>query len=467
MRYGSGMASAPSPGSLLAVAIVVGAFGCGSNKSSPGGGDASTGGDAETDAGDDGAGPAGYPAFPADLPQVQKNQGAVLSSPVLVTVSWPGDANASTWEGFGDAIGASTYWSATTSEYGVGPATSGPSNHVRMTQALPPSLSYTDLQNFVVAAVQAAESDAGAGATDGGAPDPAWPRPTLDAHGNAQTIYSLFIAPSTNVTDPGSGQPFCVEGGLGYHDSVVVGTANVAYSVTLECAGLTDAEIEETAAHESVEAATDPFVESATLGYVGFDADHLAWDIYTGFNDELADACQNWQDSYYEESGSFPYWVQRSWSNAAASKGADPCVPAAAGTYYGMALLAGQATTVQVDLTSIGASKESTKGFAATVGQPLTFQVGYFSDASAPAWKIAYDFPSETQLFTETGSTLGNGTATVTIDKTTGANGDVANVSVTVKTKGTAGFQIMAITWDPPTMTGFAPHYLPIVLVDQ
>jgi hypothetical protein len=449
---------------VVAAAAVLGACGNSSHGSSAGPGDSGPGGDAVVaeDAGDDGSGH-GYPAFTVDAPQIRKNQGSVLASPVVVTLSWPGDTNASTWEGFGDALGASSYWSATTAEYGVAPAKSGPSNHVRMTQPLPASLSYYDVENYVIATLQGAAWDGGA--PDAGAPSPPWPAPTLDASGHSQTIYSLFIPSSTIEIEPGTGTPFCGLGGFGYHDLVTVGSTSVVFSVTLECPGQTAADLEETAAHEMVEAATNPNAGAAPLGYVGFDADHVAWDIYSQFNDELGDACQNWEDSYYQESGSFPYWVQRSWSNTSAVAGHDPCVPAAAGAYHGMTLFPSAESTVSVNATAVGGSMTSTHGFKATVGQPLTFQVGYFSDASAPPWKIAYDFPAS--LSNTMGGSLSNGKATVTIDKTSGQNGDKANVTVTVTAKGGAGFHVMAITWDPPTSKAFLPHYLPLVIVDQ
>jgi len=485
--YGSQMVSVfttspPKAGSLFLVALATALYGCGSGSSAQPAADASTpdasapetsAPDAETDAGTDA--PVAFPAFTVDYPQIVKNQGTVLGKPVIVTVTWPGDSNVSTWEAFGDGLGASDYWSATTQQYGVGAATSGPSNHVHMTQALPTSLSYTDLQTFVAAAIQAAGSDAGApeaGVADAGAdasaPNPSWPVPVKDANGNAQTIYSLFIPPAISVTDPGSGMPFCMEGALGYHDDVVVNGIPVAYSVSLECPSMAPSGIEETAAHECVEASTNPYPESKTLGYVGFDPEHLAWDLYTGFNDELADACENWADAYYQDTGSFPFWVQRSWSNAAALTGHDPCVPAPAGAYHGMTLFPSQETTLKVDLSSIGGGTSSTHGFGVSIGKPLTFQVGFFSDATTAPWTIAYDFPAQTQLFTETGAFVGNGKGTVSIDKTTGQNGDKATVTVTVTAKGDAGFHVMAITWDPPSaQSGYLPHYLPLVLVDQ
>jgi hypothetical protein len=332
-----------------------------------------------------------------------------------------------------------------------------------MTQPLPATLSYTDLQNFVVAELQQIGADAGA--PDAGAPNPSWPTPTLDGSSNVQTIYSLFIPTAINVTDPGSGASFCDEGGLGYHDQVVVNGKLIAYSVSLECQDISG--IEETAAHETVEAATNPYTESQTLGYVGFDTDHLAWDLYTGYNDELADACQNWQESYVQSTGNFPYWIQRSWSNKSALAGHDPCAPVGTTAYHGMTLMPSEETTQTLNLSSLGKSPAlKTQGFAVAVGQPTTFHVGFFSDAPTDAWTISYDFPSVLPLFSSAGS-VDNGKATVSLDTTSGQNGDVVTVTVTPSTKGSASFQVMAITWDSPSTKSYQAHYLPIVLFDQ
>jgi hypothetical protein len=460
----NGMGELVRLGVAFGAAAVLAACGSSSSGSSAGKGDASAGDDATEvgDAGDEGA--SGYPAFPVDAPQILKNGGAVLGSPVVVTITWPGEGNASTWESFGDGIGASSFWSATTAEYGVGAATSGAANHVRMTQGLPATLGYYDVSNLVMAAVQAVEPG-DAGATDAGVGGPAWPAPVLDAKGNAQTIYALYIPATTTVTDPGSGASFCAYGALGWHDEVTVNGVGIPFAVTLECPSMTLDVNEETASHELVEAATDPYMEPAPTGYSGYDAEHLAWAIYEEGYVEVADACQNWQDSYVQESGSFPYWVQLSWSNAAAKAGHDPCAPAPTTPYYGMTLFPAQESTVTVNPSAIGVSGASTKGFKATVGQPLTFQVGYYSDASAAPWKIAYDFPAS--LGGSMGGSLSNGKATVAIDQTTGQNGDKANVTVTVSEKGGGGFHVMAITWDAPSSKDFLPHYLPLVIVDE
>jgi len=244
---------------------------CGASGSAGGSGASASvidaGSDAPAAADDNGSPSSTYPAFAADMPQVRANQGTVLKAPILVTITWPSvDPNVSIWEAFGDGIGSSTFWNDTTSEYGIGLATSGAPNHVRMSDSLPPSMTYYEVQDYVVAALGGTLPDGGAseggiGAVDGGgagANGSLWPAPTSE-DGNIQTIYSLFIPASTSVTDPGSGQSFCDEGGSGYHDSVVVGGRPVAYAVTLECPSQPVASSEETASHEYVEATTNPY----------------------------------------------------------------------------------------------------------------------------------------------------------------------------------------------------------------
>jgi hypothetical protein len=57
----------------------------------------------------------------------------------------------------------------------------------------------------------------------------------------------------------------------------------------------------------------------------------------------------------------------------------------------------------------------------------------------------------------------------VSIDRTSGVNGEKAAVSVTPTVAGPLGFQLMAITWDNPVDAEaalYAPHYLPILIVN-
>lgn len=439
-----------------------------------------------------------YPAFPVDMPKVLGKQGVVLRSPVFITITWPADdPNTATWEAFGDAIGSSSFWATATAEYGVGPSTSGPENHVHMVRSLPKTMGYYDLQNFAIASLggpliavpdggaAAASMDAGADAStstntstsadpnaDDGGTDPPWPVPMTAFGGvNIQMVYAIFIPASTTVIEPGTGRSLCDEGGLSFHDSTNVGGHPIAYAVILECKSQTLAQIEASASHEYVEAATDPYAEETTRrGYDGIDSDHLAWSLYTGeFGNEVADVCENWADSYYEEASPFPYSVQRSWSNASAAAGHDPCVPAPSGSYHGMTLFPSQQSSQAVNLTAAGMGVTTTRGFRAPVGQSVTFQVGFYSDGPADPWTIGYNFPQVT-LDDPSFKPISNGTATVTIDKLSGQNGEMAYVTVTPTKAGALGFQKMAITWDAPTgaaATSYFPHYQPFVIFNQ
>src|SRR5262249_12002767 len=99
------------------------------------------------DAGDYGAVSTTYPAFGIDEPQIVKGSASAIANPVAITITWTSDPDEATYEDFGDKIGASPYWSATTSEYGVGPMISGAANHVRISTPAPSTMTYADVEN--------------------------------------------------------------------------------------------------------------------------------------------------------------------------------------------------------------------------------------------------------------------------------------------------------------------------------
>src|SRR5262249_25093756 len=115
----------------------------------------------------------------------------------------------------------------------------------------------------------------------------------------------------------------------GFHESVVVSGVSVAYSVVLVCSttSATPDEATLTFSHELIEAATDPFgtgyyVDSADYGVIPFDG-----------AGEVGDLCGAAATTPPEVG----YYVQRSWSNAAARASHSPCVPAATETYFNTA----------------------------------------------------------------------------------------------------------------------------------
>jgi hypothetical protein len=441
--------------------LVTGSFvACGGSTSSDGNGGGNPGGNNQPDSGtnpppgdnDSGAPPvvdAGpvvdhgspsktYPAFKPEVGQLINNGGDVLKHPVIVTVTWPGEADRATFEDFGDKIGATDYWKQNTSEYGVGTASSGTANHLHIATAAPAAMSDTDLDTFVA-------TNAGAPATSG------WPAPTFD------TIYILYLSPSTSLQF--GGQDACAQGVGGYHQSTTVNGAEVAYAIVPRCPlrpGQTTTILDETtmsASHELGEAATDPH-PGAKPGWVGFDDSHLAYEFFQQFASENGDACEFYKEAFYKEQAPFAFGVQRQWSNASAAAGHHPCVPVPAGAYFNTTPL--DLEDITVDLSQVqGPANQKTKGYHVKIGETKTFPIGFFSDADTGGpWSIraaesnpVFGAPKTSRL-------------KVSVDKTSGQNGEKAYVTVSVSAAGKTKAELITIVSANSTGT----HYMPILI---
>jgi len=450
----------------LVVAVVCGAsFACGGTTAptpSNGAGDDSGGGPSGASddggaAGDDadsaaeaapppdhGAPSSTYPAFLPDEGQIVNNGGLVMTTPIIVPITWNTDMAQSTFDAFVDTLGASNFWHQAVSEYGVQAATSGTDNHVHMTTPPPMTLTDSDLQNMV--------------STNAGVPTDAgvmWPAAT------DQTIYAFFLPPGTSLDIGGQGgsQDACSAGVGGYHEQVaLVGGAVTSYAVVPSCTfrpGTTATQQSTMSmSHELAEAATDPHPNDKPNGYEGFDPEHFAFDYFQQFQSEIGDACEFFQDSFYlDQEASFSYWVQRQWSNKSAAGGHDPCVPATSDPYFNVTPL--DLVDVKIDEQQLGGSAASlTRGIHVPAGQSATFQIGFFSDGpTSGPWTI--------KAVPGSGIRPSRSTPTIsaTIDKTSGQNGEKAYVTVTVKSQGAlfAG-EIVTVT----STLGGVSHYMPI-----
>jgi hypothetical protein len=414
------------------------------------GGQPDAGGDAtaETGPGDHGAPSSTYPAFTPDFARIQDQGGYVMKSPVVVAITWAADPSQSAFETFADAIGATAYWKTTTSEYGVGPATSGATNHVHVETAPPKQLQDSDLQTMVT-------TNAGNG----------WPAPTVD------TIYAFFLPPGTSLLvqgfGGGGGQDACTSGVGGYHQGVTAGGVQTAYAVVPSCSHNATPAAQETTmsmSHELVEAVTDPNPNSAA--YVGFDGDHFAFDYFQMLQAETGDACEFFRSSFYEDketSPAFDEWVQRTWSNASGAAAHDPCVPAPAGAYFNVTPLALETMALHIPAQAAmflpGNPPTSTKGIAAAVGTPVTFPVGFYSDGPTKPWTLSVAAGNPVLGTQSIIDQFNPSSLKVSVDKTSGQNGEKAYVTVTVASHGTL-FQgeIVTVT---STLDGVS-HYMPI-----
>jgi hypothetical protein len=375
-----------------------------------------------------------YPAFAPDVGQLVNQGGPQLTSAKIVTVTWSADSNASTFEAFDDQLGGSSYWETTLKEYGIGPATGGAANHVRITASPMPTIDVLDLETWLGVQIGLAGT--------GGFPayDP-------------QALYVVWIPPAIKLT--ASGADACT-GSLGtYHSEVTVGTHSVPYVFVDEaCNGsqpLVDVATE-TGAHAIAETVTDPHLYTAPA-VLGFDAPHVAWIAWAGPGAEVADVCVRFTDAYFKPA-SPPYPVQRLWSNAAAKAGHDPCGPATSDPYFNVAPQGLEMLSSVV----IGTATKAVQGlgYHLPAGATGTFEVGYFSDAptSAPIELTAVEGDGMTAPITKV--------LTLSVATGSGRNGDKDKVTVSVNPGSAAGnaFLMTLVTSVP----GLPKHYAPVLV---
>ena len=138
--------------------------------------------------------------------------------------------------------------------------------------------------------------------------------------------------------------------------------------------------------HELVEAATDPFPLSNPAFGIEDHAD-IVWAVING-GGEVGDMCAFNDDAYFVPAGS-TYMVQRSWSNAAAKKMQNPCVPYANTAPYFNSFPA-------LDMISYTSDKFMTRGLQIPLGQSRTIDVNLYSNAPTKGpWTVtAFDYDS-------------------------------------------------------------------------
>lgn len=377
----------------------------------------STGDLVDTDAGpvvDHGAPSTTYPAPHPVAPKVVSYGGSVDKAPKIVPIFFKNDALKAGLVDFASKIGASPYWKANTTEYGVGAVTSGPA--VELTTAPPATITDKGVETFLQGLFDGTHPEFGT------APDP-------------NTIYTIYFPLSTTITISGGGglgggsSTSCDAFG-GYHDSTTVGTTPLVYAVVPECAdfgGLTGIDVvTSTSSHEWLEAATDPHPTSDPA-YASVDDDHIIWAYFLG-GGEIGDMCAQDPDSFYKPTD-LGYYVQRSWSNAAAKAGHDPCVPALENTVYF------NSAPVLPDTLDMGGG--STKGVKIAVGDTKTIEVDLFSEADTGGpWTVkarSLDYS-------------GTKTLDLSLDRDSGQNGEKLYLTIKALAKSQYGMSAFMIS---------------------
>jgi len=346
-----------------------------------------------------------------DPPQVvdPAPAGPVLTTPKVQLIAYAEDTFVPDVEKFLVELTKTTTWAEQTLEYGVGALSILPTISIAGT---PPAT--LDDNSGTVTPFETTLANNLSGAS------PAW------GAADPSTIYLFVLPQGTQVNsgglccDPSSGY-------FGYHYEAPVGSSSVAYAVVCNCPSFVVApltaldDLTTTISHELDEAATNPFVTSKPA-FGQEDDPHAIW-ITGSFGGEVADMCQDPSDSNYLPPGS-TYMVQRSWSNAAARAGTNPCVPVpATGPYFNSY----PTMTDQVVLTNGSATGMSvtTTGVKIPVGQSKTIDVVLHSEApTSGPWTVSVQDLSE--YLGDTAAT------TVSLDKTSGNDGDVLHLTIKV-----------------------------------
>lgn len=375
-----------------------------------------------------------YPAFKPDIGLIVKGPGPVLTAPKIVSVVWTADPAYKTYETFCDSIGKSAYWKTALTEYGVGPAVSG--GHVEITDAPPASFDVATANDEILAFVKKGVQ---------GAPANGWPVP------DDQTFYLLFIPQTVAINN--NGKDDCANN-VGYHVEAAIGAyPHVAYGIVAEkCHDYLPNIVDnttETASHEIGETATDPHTETDN-GWLGFDPDHYAFELWQNQQDETGDACEFYDDSYYEDP-ELGAWVQRLWSNAAAKAGKNPCLPAPDEAYFNVTPLA----TEPITTTGTTGKVHKTRGFHIPVGTEKTIDVGFYSDRPTADWTLE---PMELDGITAPKTSH----VSFKVDQPIGNNGKTAKVTISVNAAPAAGTQLLVTLVSSRSKT--QQHYFPILI---
>jgi hypothetical protein len=333
-----------------------------------------------------------------------------MTTPKVVPIFFAGDDTAQAQlETFLTQLAAAPYWATTTSEYGVGALVIEPS----VVSTDPPPTTDAALQTWLAANLD-------------GAVHVGWPAPEAGA------VYSVFL-PMGVVLTQGNAKS-CVSGGFGGYHSELANAAGtpLIYALLPRC-GSTDEThpldaVTSATSHELVEATTDPhpFTDPA---YERMDPDHVIWSRTPGA--ELGDMCEYMQP-YIDVRLVGDFMVQRTWSNASALAGHDPCVPAPTTPFVGAA----PQLNDDITLPSHGGTSTTTKGVQVTLGTTKTIEVDLFSDVPTTA-----DFSVEVQDASSTA------TLAFQWDRQSGHNGDKLNLMITrTKTASARGSEIMLTT---------------------
>jgi hypothetical protein len=236
------------------------------------------------------------------LPVVAHRGGPVVTRPTVATLTFAGDdpARVSRLEAFGRWVGGSAWWRAVTAGYCVGPecirpARPGPT--LRLDRRLNAVVRDVDVERLLEEEASRAPSRLG--------PD---------------TVLLVYLPRGVRLHDAAHAR-YCGGGPRAFHRMLQAGGRSFPFAVVAACGD--DDEATATASHELLEAVTNP--DPGRPGFRLPPGSHAL--AFAASGAEPADPCAllNLDRHRTREHG---FLLQRAWSNAAAARGQDPCVPA-------------------------------------------------------------------------------------------------------------------------------------------
>jgi hypothetical protein len=325
-----------------------------------------------------------------DPRQLVRLAGPVLEHAQVIPIFYGDDPDRARTEAILSQLPGSAYW-ALLGEYGVGDLTIAPS--VVLEPAAPASFSLGGIESAIATL---------------------FTRPTEPAPApNGTQIYAVFFPRQTTVLQE-DGSHFCDAGGA-YHSDSSGQPTNFSYAVMPHCASSFDSFMVATT-HELIETATDPLPLS-NPAWAGTDLNHV------GFRGEIGDLC----DYSGKQDGNlgaplFGTRVERVFSNSSARKGGDPCLPDLGYAYFNAAPVPADNTVVNDWI--IG--NVPGRGVNVPIGKTRAINVALYSDRPMPKWKVTAQALSAL-------TTAPSANLDVTLDRSSGGNGDTLQLTITRK----------------------------------
>jgi hypothetical protein len=282
------------------------------------------------------------------------------------------------------------------------------------------------------------------------------------------------LYPPSDTTILLDGEDGCALEG-GHHGDTVVDGIDVAYAVVLQCLnddGTLDTDfVTEIASHEIGEASLDPFEDPIAWNHI--DEDHISYDLMLAFQDENADLCEFFPEAPFPSPELSGAVVQRQWSNASATAGHNPCVPALNEPYFNVTPL--RQDDVVVDFTELVSELadedvtdttlsgvHTTKGLLLDASGRGQVELGLFSDAPTDAWTLdVFEMDPFAPLNGEGGtfSPIASPTVSASLDRASGKNGDKVVLSVRLLGDAPPTGSLVVVR----STLGGSTHYFPVL----